>query len=105
MDIGVGIDIESPRRFAQAQRKLFTDTEWSHAAGRPDSLAGIWCAKEAVVKAIGKWRTISLRDVELTWDAAGRPCAQIAGFSIDLTISHTQDAAVAVALATPTPSP
>lgn len=102
-DIGIGVDIEATKRFRDASPRLFTPGEWQHAREQADSLAGIWCAKEAVVKAIGRWQAISVRDVEVTWDVNGRPAVRIPGYSVDVTISHTEDAAVAVALVTPSP--
>lgn len=97
---GVGVDIEAVSRFTDPPRSLFTDGEWAHAGGRADSLAGIWCAKEAVVKAVSRWRAIHVRDVEVMWEA-DRPCVLLSGFRIEVSISHTWDQAMAVALAAP----
>lgn len=96
----VGVDIEAVQRFATMPDRLFTDAELAHAGSRLDSRAGIWCAKEAVVKAVSKWRQLSLRQVEITYDG-DRPSARVEGFEIDVSISHTVDHAVAVAIAVP----
>lgn len=96
----VGIDVEQVQRFVDAHPRLFTEAEWERCAGRTESLAGIWCAKEAVVKALSRWRSISVRDVEIGHDS-GRPTVEIDGFEIDISISHTTDYAVAVAIAAP----
>lgn len=94
----MGIDIETTLRFHDASPKLFTHGEWAHAAGRADSLAGIWCVKEAVVKAVSRWRALHVREVEVRWHGS-RPHVELAGFDIEVTISHTDQLAVAVAVA------
>jgi holo-[acyl-carrier protein] synthase len=96
----VGVDIEAVERFATVSERLFTQGELSHAGGRLDSRAGIWCAKEAVVKAVSKWKQLSLRQVEITYDG-DRPTARVEGFEVDVSISHTADYAVAFAIAVP----
>lgn len=97
---GVGVDIESVHRFESVSDRLFTASEREHAGDRLDSRAGIWCAKEAVVKAVSKWRQLSLREVEIVY-SGDRPTAIVAGFDIDVSISHTPEYAVAVAVAAP----
>lgn len=97
----VGTDIESVHRFANAPDRLFTPGELAHAGQSLESRAGIWCAKEAVVKALSKWKQLSLREVEIIYDG-DRPTVRVQGFSIDVSISHTPDYAVAVAIAIPT---
>lgn len=96
----VGVDIEEVRRFEQVNRRLFTAGEWEHCAGRADSLAGVWCAKEAVVKAVSRWRAIHVREVEIAFDGA-RPVVRIPGMQVEISISHTAQYATAVAIAAP----
>lgn len=97
---GVGVDIESVHRFATVSERLFTPGELAHAGQRMDSRAGIWCAKEAVVKAVSTWRQLSLREIEVVYDG-DRPTVTIEGFSVEVSISHTHDYAVAFAVAVP----
>ncbi len=102
MDLpGVGVDIETVRRFQTVSDRLFTPGELQHAGDRLESKAGIWCAKEAVVKAVAKWRLITVREVEIRYQG-DRPTAVVDGFNIELSISHTPDYAVAMAIAEPT---
>lgn len=96
----LGVDVEAVARFASIDSRLFTEAELDHAAGRPESLAGIWCAKESVVKAIGRWESLSVRDVEISY-VGERPEVHIPGFDIEVSISHTVDYAVAVAMGRP----
>lgn len=96
----VGIDVESVHRFEAANPRLFTDAERDHCQGRAESLAGVWCVKEAVVKALARWRAVSVREVEVTYDGE-RPVVHIEGFEIEVSISHTGEHAAAVAIAQP----
>ncbi len=97
---GVGVDIEAVSRFTDVRPGLFTDSELQHAGDRAESRAGIWCAKEAVVKAVSKWHLLSVRQVEITHDE-GRPTVVVPGFRVDVSISHTRDYAVGFAIAVP----
>lgn len=96
----VGIDIESVARFQNANPRLFTQSELDHCAGRANSLAGIWCAKEAVVKAVSRWQSIHVRNVQVH-HVDGRPAVSIPGFEVDVSISHTDEYAAAMAIAVP----
>lgn len=96
----VGIDIESVARFADVQRYWFTPGEIEHCAGRPESLAGVWCVKEAVVKAMSKWRQMHVGDVEVRY-LGDRPTVTLDGFEVDVSISHTSEYATAVAIVQP----
>ncbi len=61
-----------------------------------EHLAGLWAAKEAVVKAAAaaptKWT-----DIVITHDAAAKPHARIGAQEFAISISHHGDYAVAVA--------
>lgn len=116
--LGVGVDIVGISRVRQAcertgevfLRKVFTDREseycrryddpWSHLAGR-------FAAKESVIKAIG--RRLNPVDIEITTDTQGRPGVELRGEAVVVarevgagrilvSISHTGDLAVAVAV-------
>jgi len=103
----IGIDLVNVAEFERQARtagpklleRLFCPGELT-GDDRPEHLAGILAAKEAVIKACGleagAWREIGLR-----WTPAGRPWAQIRGRAevIEVSIAHHGDYAVAVALA------
>jgi phosphopantetheine--protein transferase-like protein len=61
-----------------------------------EHLAGVWAAKEAVVKAgglsLGRWT-----DIQITYEVNGRPTARVKKDSYDISIAHHGDYAVAVA--------
>jgi phosphopantetheine--protein transferase-like protein len=113
---GVGTDIVAVARFEKISERFiercFTPGEREYLRGKPlSSSAGLFAAKEAVVKALGTgfsgfWPV----DVEVTHDANGRPGVTLHGkardiadsLSIDviwLSISHSEANAVAFAVA------
>ena len=101
----VGIDIELIERFGPGSHTLFTAAEWHQiASAAPESIAGRWCAKEAVVKAVSAVRRISTRNVEVLTGPDGRPVASLHRVDlgetprVDVTISHAGGTAVAVAV-------
>lgn len=57
-------------------------------------LAGHFAAKEAIFKTLDK--EIELKDIEITYDRVGRPLCNIE--NIEVSISHENDYAMAVAL-------
>ncbi|HVW81653.1 MAG TPA: holo-ACP synthase [Mycobacteriales bacterium] len=108
---GIGVDVASLDRFADSlqrtpglAKRLFTEAERD---AKPESLAGVFAAKEAVAKALGAPGGLEWHDVEVRHDDAGRPCLAVRGTvaqaALDrgierwhLSISH--DAGVAVAM-------
>lgn len=117
MKIFVGTDIESVDRFKKlielkddSLKKVFFENELTYAQGRihgDQSLAGIWCAKEAVVKAFSEVKLITTREVEIlcTKNSAPKVLIKVAqlkslNFNISVSISHTKQFATAVALVT-----
>lgn len=114
---GVGIDLLEIDRLEQAlarrprlAERLFTEAERAYAAGRArpaQHLAGRFCAKESVAKALGlgAW---SFSDVEVI-DTGGAPevrlhgsvaeRAQALGLSVRVSITHSRHDAAAVAIA------
>lgn len=99
-EMNVGVDIETISRFGSNSEALFTPAELAHAGALSRSLAGIWCGKEAVVKAMYPWKVLTPREVEITW-IDGRPRCSIQGFQIALSISHDQISAIAFAIVVP----
>jgi len=109
----VGIDIEKVDRFKDFNKtklsRIFTkqEIEYCFSFSNPlPHIAGIWCAKEAFVKAM-KNKQIPLKDIEIMHDKTGAPfvhiskkleqffCENNASF-VDVSISHTETDAVAV---------
>lgn len=117
--VGVGIDLLEIARLERAlerrprlAERLFTDAERAYAASRArpgQHLAGRFCAKESVAKALGleAW---NFRDVEVI-DTGGPPevrlsgsvaeRAQALGVSVRISITHSRGDAAAVAIAVP----
>jgi holo-[acyl-carrier protein] synthase len=113
----VGVDIVEIARVRAAvqrhtsgfRRRVYTATEWQQCGASYASLAGRFAAKEAVMKALGVGG-MKFRDIEIVRTASGKPEVRLAGRMlrraqrlgldvIKVTISHSQDNAVAVALA------
>ncbi|EIM78737.1 holo-acyl carrier protein synthase [Nitritalea halalkaliphila LW7] len=111
----IGTDIEEVDRFARLLGRkptlidrLFFPSEWREelpAARRAMSLAGIWCAKEAVVKAFAPFIALDIRQVEiLKHPSKGYPYVVLhvdapfaRPFQLSVSISHTRTLAQAVA--------
>jgi len=111
---GVGVDIVKIRRFKKnfGRRfieRCFTASEMAYIETKgAASMAGLFAAKEAAAKAIGTgfsgfWPC----DIEVTRDERGKPYivlhgkakAAANGAEIHISISHTDDDAVAFAVA------
>jgi len=61
-----------------------------------EHLAGIWAAKEAVIKAAAN-APKKLTDIIITQDKNGKPSAKVASEKYAISISHHGDYAVAIA--------
>lgn len=111
----IGIDLENISRIQQLLtkkphilQKMFFNSEWlyAHSKGNPAStLTGIWCAKEAVLKAFAPHINLDLKQIEIIKNAKGYPEVSIMHaevskqyFHISVSISHTKDLATATAL-------
>jgi holo-[acyl-carrier protein] synthase len=112
--IGVGLDLLDISRMedkienAAFLDKVFTEAEQAYISGRGKfsaaSAAGIFCAKEAFVKAVGEGLSIPLREIEVCHDARGKPflkltgntCDRFSGVEMSLSITHTDTVAAAV---------
>ncbi|MDO4559153.1 MAG: holo-ACP synthase [Planctomycetia bacterium] len=121
--IGIGTDITSCSRIERILARhpdafidhVYTEEEHrycSRHSGSVEHYAGRWCAKEAVLKALGTgWiRGITWRDVEVRHELSGRPTIRLSGgakekadsLGIDevlITISHCREYATATAIA------
>jgi holo-[acyl-carrier protein] synthase len=108
------IEIERIKRAMESDRfagRVFTEKEREYlsAKGNPaQTAAGIFCAKEAVLKALGSGLSggAAFSDIEITHDALGKPIVtlfgktleifkQQGGEKIDISISHCESYAVA----------
>ena len=115
MKIFIGTDIESIERFQrlwerkpQLLSKIFYSSEVDQAkkSSRPaPHLAGIWCAKEAVLKAFAPVLTLEITQIEITKNPKGYPEAIIhhpeissINYRLSISISHTREMAMASAL-------
>ena len=114
----VGVDIVETNRFEKMQEieqslsKVYTEYEIKHigkAAKTLPRMAGLYAAKEAVVKAlgIGLFGGLVLNEIEIRHDDNGRPYLNLTdkvkaifkehGVSkADVSISHTDSYAVAI---------
>ena len=123
----IGVDIvEVPRFRALLARRpriverLFAPGERAYAQARPDPterLAARFAAKEAVMKALGAgFGDVSFREVEVVRATGGQPNIRLAGRAADrarragvtgwhLSLSHTANLAIAVAVAIVPPAP
>ena len=115
MDVGVDIVEISrvtgalQRHEAGFRRRVYTETEWRQVGRSMASLAGRFAAKEAVMKALGVGG-MKFRDIEIVRLPSGKPDVRLSGrmeerakrlgiTTITVSISHSRDNAVAVAIA------
>ena len=110
---GVGLDlcqVDRMRNHLEGRflEKHFTEAEAAYVRSRgaqaAESLAGLWAAKEAVLKALGTGIAFPLRDVEIGHTEAGQPTVQLHGEALNhggsflLSITHENGMAAAVAI-------
>jgi holo-[acyl-carrier protein] synthase len=120
--VGTGVDVaevarvraalEDPRTGARFQARVFTADEQQYCegrgAGRHQSYAARFAAKEATMKALGHgWgRHVGWLDIEVIREPDGRPTVRLHGKAaataaaggitrIHLALTHTRDLAVA----------
>ncbi len=94
--------------------RVYTESEIAYCRGRPLELAARFAAKEAVSKALGIGllhpEGVCWRDIEVNSDERGKPSLHLAGkaarrakemglTTFALSLSHTQEHAVAVVVA------
>lgn len=117
--LSVGVDVieiervsdvlaRHPERFLQ---RVYTTGEVKHCRGRVSELAARFAGKEAVMKALGTGvRGIGWREIEILPNRRGNPLvilhgnarrrAEVLGLStIDISLSHSRDYAVASVVA------
>lgn len=117
-DMYIGTDIIKCERMSELVKngipaKIFTPDEAEYIASkknRSQTAAGIFAAKEAVLKCLGTGIRVPLRDVCITHDSKGAPLCVLSGSAlaisltlgietVNVSISHDGDYAVAVASA------
>jgi holo-[acyl-carrier protein] synthase len=117
VDMDVGVDIVEIARVQRAvgrheagmRRRVYTELEWTQCSKSIASLAGRFAAKEAVMKSLGVGG-MAFRDIEIVRSRSGKPEVQLTGrmerratslgvTAITVSISHSRDNAVAVAIA------
>lgn len=107
------VKVERMRRAIRSERfreRVFTQAESDYCRGRADeaeSLAGIFAAKEAAVKALGRGNGgFGFCDVEITHDALGAPqllfhgeaAKYASGLHADVSITHDGGIAAAIVM-------
>ena len=102
----LGIDIVEVRRMREMEHfecflhKVFSEAERAHIGGDPVRAAGLWAAKEAVAKALGKgFSGLPPVQIQVLSTEAGAPYAKVGERELELSISHEREYAVAVAMA------
>ena len=107
--LNIGIDIQELSKFDKANvnllKKIFTGKELKNLKNRgKHHICGLFSAKEAVIKAYGPFKKLYFWDIEVLHNKNGSPYAVIkkhkrAGSkSLKISISHSKDYAVAVAV-------
>jgi holo-[acyl-carrier protein] synthase len=105
--IGIGTDIVAVERFAKDLSprflsRVFTEYELAYCQNKPpQTMAGLFAAKEAVVKAMGTgFAGFSPNAVEIRHDDKGKPYTVYGGHTWHISISHCEAYAVAFAVLT-----
>ena len=110
---GVGIDLCEIARMQRlldeghSLRRMFTEAEQAYITGKGASaaqtMAGMFAAKEAVLKALGTGLTVPMTDVVITHTELGQPVVTLTGKAASLggqvMISITHEAGMAAAMA------
>ena len=112
--IGIGLDLEDIASMPEMGDPFYADHFSSaelaaaeRAADPRAHLCGVWCAKEAAIKAVPELRQLALTEIEVTTDVSGRPSIGVSNPAratllprLELSITHTSTSAAAVVLAT-----
>ena len=110
---GIGLDLCEIARMqtlldeGRSLRRMFTEEEQAYIAGKGASaaqtMAGMFAAKEAVLKALGTGMTIPMTDIVISHTELGQPVATLTGkaaeFGGTLLVSITHEAGMAAAFA------
>ena len=102
--ISIGCDIEEITEWPlEAKKRVFSIRELGECKGDIQRLAGKWCVKEAVVKALrGLGYAAYLNEIEVLTSPKGSPQASYKelqqGHKINVSTSHCDNYAMAVAI-------
>lgn len=112
--LGIGLDLCEVDRMREHLddgflARFFTEEEAAYIRARgqqaAQSLAGIWAAKEAVLKALGTGIAFALREVEISHTASGQPVVRLHGKAAEAAgdsgflVSITHEGGMAAAMA------
>lgn len=111
---GIGLDLCDIARMREHLEdrflyRYFTAREADHIRSRgaqaAESMAGIWAAKEAVLKALGTGIAFPLQEIEIVHTDLGQPAVLLHGRAAEaatghflLSITHEKDMAAATAV-------
>ncbi len=109
MILNIGIDIEKISRFKGKSKSLLarilTGRELKSLKNKnSQTIAGIFCAKEAIIKACSIIEKINFNDIEIFHKKNGMPFVKIKNLKkisskdLKISISHSKDYAVAAAV-------
>lgn len=109
MTLNIGIDIEKISRFEAGSKplleKIFTKRELRNIKMKDfKHIAGIYCAKEAIIKACSPVVRLSFIDIEIMQNKDGPPYPIIKKSKkakikeLNVSISHTDEYAAAAAI-------
>ncbi|MEG0577567.1 MAG: holo-ACP synthase [Bacilli bacterium] len=108
MDFGIGTDIVKISRIEKAlNNQKFINVltsrekciyERINGCRKSEWLAGRFAAKEAVFKALSKYTSMNISDIEILESLNGAPSCKIDGFTIEISISHEKEYAIAFAI-------
>jgi phosphopantetheine--protein transferase-like protein len=111
---GIGIDLCEIARMqrlldeGRSLRRMFTEEEQAYIAGKGASaaqtMAGMFAAKEAVLKALGTGMTVPMTDIVISHTELGQPIVTLTGKAAEvggrmmLSITHESGMAAAFAV-------
>lgn len=109
MTLNIGVDIEKISRFNLASKslleKIFTKNELKNIKNKDfRHIAGLYCAKEAIIKACNPVAKLNFVDIEIRQSKDGSPYPVIKKFKkgkikeLKISISHTDEYAAAAAI-------
>ena len=111
---GIGVDLCEIARMQEwldagrSMRRLFTEEEQAYIASKKmtaaQTMAGLFAAKEAILKALGTGLSVAMTDIHITHTELGQPIATLTGKAaefggrVHLSITHEGGMAAAFAV-------
>lgn len=110
---GIGIDLCEIARMqalldeGHSLRRMFNEAEQAYirskGASAAQTMAGLFAAKEAILKALGTGMSVPMTDIAIQHTALGQPAAALTGKAADIggtiMLSITHEAGMAAAFA------